>query len=243
MKFKGFVRKLKSGKAMLAVLIDPDKFNPELIKLADKNRVNCFLVGGSELKSGDVQKTIKTIKQLSRIPVFLFPGDENQLCALADGLLLLSLLSGRKAEYLIEKHIQAAPLIKKMKLPHLPVAYLLVGSNAASATAKVTGTSPLKTAQRKYIVDTALAAQQLGFGAVYLEAGSGAAKPVTANLVRLIKKNVSLPLIVGGGINSAARVEAAIEAGADMVVVGNALEQNMHLLPSICKALDAVKKQ
>src|SRR5690349_21437147 len=117
MKFKKIIKKLKASRSpMLAVLIDPDKFNPLLVKLANDCKVACFLVGGSKLEKGDVSNTISKIKQISKIPVVLFPGDETQLSSKADGLLLLSLLSGRNPDYLIEKHITAAPIIKKMKL-------------------------------------------------------------------------------------------------------------------------------
>src|SRR4051812_21166192 len=120
MKFSTLTRKFKSGRALLAVLVDPDKFNRDLIALSDKHKVDCFLVGGSRLEGGDVKKTVRAIKAITDIPVVLFPGDETQLSPQADGLLLLSLLSGRNPDYLIEKHIKAAPLIKKMNLPHLP---------------------------------------------------------------------------------------------------------------------------
>jgi phosphoglycerol geranylgeranyltransferase len=233
MKFSKLVRKLGSGKPMLAVLIDPDKFNRQLISLANECRVHCFLVGGSALKTGDVSKTVRAIKRISKIPVVLFPGDETQLCAQADGLLLLSLLSGRNPDYLIEKHITAAPIIKKMKLKHLSTAYLLIDGGKASATQKVTGTKPLDPGNRSYIINTAIAAEQLGFKALYLEAGSGALRSVNPKLLRDIKKNCTLPVIVGGGIDSAERVMSAISAGANMVVVGNALEKDAELLRSI----------
>src|SRR4051812_40238340 len=115
MNFNSFIKKLNGRRAMLAVLVDPDKFNPELIRLSRGSKVSCFLVGGSKLEKGSVEHTVKAIKKISDLPVIIFPGDENQLSSKADGILLLSLLSGRNPEYLIEKHVRAAPLIKKMK--------------------------------------------------------------------------------------------------------------------------------
>lgn len=231
MNFKTLIRKIKgSKKAFLAVLIDPDKYNPELIHIADKSKVSCFLVGGSRLENSDVGKTVKAIKKISSIPVILFPGDETQLCREADGLLLLSLLSGRNPDYLIEKHIRAAPLIKKMKLNYLSTAYLLIDGGKESVTQQVTKTQPLDPGNSSYIINTALAAEQLGFQAIYLEAGSGAAKNIAPGLIRSIRKEVSLPLIVGGGIDSPAKVEQAKKAGADLIVVGNALEKDVYLL-------------
>lgn len=234
MKFRSLIRRLVKGPPVLAVLVDPDKYNEQVIRLASASGVSCFLVGGSELTNGNADKTVRLIKMISDLPVLLFPGDETQLSPKADGLLLLSLLSGRNPDYLIEKHIKAAPVIKKMKLAHLPTAYLLIGEGR-SQTQKITGTRPLSATDSAKIKNTALAAEQLGFRAVYLEAGSGSSSPVRPALIRLIKKNVSLPVIVGGGINTSRKVADAVRAGADMVVIGNALETNSALLPELGK--------
>lgn len=231
MNFKELVKKLNSArKPLLAVLIDPDKYNPELVLLANKSKVSCFLVGGSKLEKGDIHKTISSIKKISAIPVVLFPGDETQLSKQADGLLLLSLLSGRNPDYLIEKHIKAAPVIKKMKLEYLSTAYLLIDGGKASVTQEVTETTPLNPTNKTYIVNTAMAAEQLGFKAVYLEAGSGASKNIGTSLIKSIKKEIGIPLIVGGGIDSSKKIRDAIGAGANMIVIGNALEKNVYLL-------------
>lgn len=238
MKFETLISKLnKANKPLLAVLVDPDKFNPELIKLADSTKVACFLVGGSKLEKGDTTKTIKAIKRLCKIPVVLFPGDETQLSKEADGLLLLSLLSGRNPDYLIEKHISAAPIIKKMKLPYLSTAYLLIDGGKTSTTQKVTNTQPLNPNNKSYIVNTAIAAEQLGFKALYLEAGSGAKNSISNALIKKVKQQVSIPVIVGGGIDSAKKVKEMIGSGANMIVVGNALEKNVYLLAEISLCL------
>lgn len=234
MKFKKLIKKLGKGKRpLLAVLIDPDKFNPDLIKLAENCSVDCFLLGGSKLVKGEVPETIRQIKKLSDIPVVLFPGDETQLSEKADGLLLLSLLSGRNPDYLIGKHIRAAPLIRSMRLKHLSTAYLLISGGKTSETEKVTRTKPLNSKDEVEIVNTAMAAEQLGFKAIYLEAGSGARNTVADTLVSKIKSTVDLPLIVGGGIDSAEKTQSLIDAGANMIVVGNALEKNVYLLTQI----------
>jgi phosphoglycerol geranylgeranyltransferase len=243
MKFSTLTRKLKGKKTLLAVLVDPDKYNHALVELADRQGVDCFLVGGSLLENGDIKRTVRSIKSRTDIPVILFPGDETQLSGHADGMLLLSLLSGRNPDYLIEKHIRAAPLIRKMKLPHLPTAYLLIGGRKASTTQKVTRTRPLDPGSARYILNTALAAEQLGFKAIYLEAGSGADQPVSFSLIRLLKKNVSLPLIVGGGLTSPDRIDKAVRAGANMVVVGNVLEKDIHLLPPLREAVSKANKK
>ena len=227
MKFKELIKKLNTAKKpLLAVLIDPDKFNEDLIHLANKSKVACFLVGGSELKKDDVTKTILAIKKSSKIPVILFPGNETQLSKAAYGLLLLSLLSGKNPDYLISKHITAAPIIKKMKLAHLPTAYLLINGGKTSTTERVTGTTPLNPKNATHIINTALAAEQLGFKAVYLEAGSGAKKPVPLEMIKMVAQKIAIPLIVGGGINSKTGIEAAFANGADLVVIGTAFDNN-----------------
>ncbi len=233
MKFKRLIKELNKGKPLLAVLVDPDKFNPELIRLAANHHVSCFLVGGSKLHSGDMTQTINDIRKISDVPIILFPGDESQLSKKADGLLLLSLLSGRNPDYLIEKHIKAAPVIKKMKLRYLSTAYLLIDGGTVSTTQKVTKTKPLDPDNQDYIVNTAIAAEQLGFKAVYLEAGSGAKTNIPTALVKRVKKQVDIPVIIGGGIDSKQKTMQAIKAGANMIVVGNALEKNVYLLNEI----------
>lgn len=218
---------------MLAVLVDPDKYNKKLIELADQNNVGCFLVGGSKLKINNVKQIVDQIKKISKAPVILFPGDETQLVKNADGLLLLSLLSGRNPEYLIEKHVKAAPIIKRLKLQHIPTAYLLINGGKASTTQKITKTIPLNPKNSERIKNTSIAGEQLGFKAIYLEAGSGAKNNVPATLVKKIKQTVSIPLIIGGGIDSKAKAQQVIKAGANMVVVGNALEKNIYLIEKI----------
>lgn len=228
MRLESFIQK---NACKLAVLIDPDKFDSRLIAIANKCHIDCFLVGGSGSLKRSVNSVVKAIKKQSTLPVILFPGNEHQLSLHADGLLLLSLLSGRNPEYLIAKHVRAAPKIKKMQLPFLPTAYLLIGGGTESTTQKVTQTQALT--QPKEILNTALAAQQLGFKAIYLEAGSGASKNISTALIKRIRKEIDLPLIVGGGINSLQKAKKIKEAGANLIVIGNALEKNPDLLFNI----------
>lgn len=235
MKFDALIKKLngKNKKSLLAVLIDPDKYNPELVLMANTCKVSCFLVGGSLLEKGNIQKTVVAIKKISKIPVILFPGDETQLCKEADGLFLPSLVSGRNSDYLIGKQILMAPIIKKMHLPSVPMAYLLLQGNSVSSTQRVTGTQPLGVQQKTKIIHTAQATELLGFKLIYLEAGSGAKTGVPASIIRAVKQAVSLPIIIGGGINNKEKAALALKAGADLVVVGNALEKDVYLLTKI----------
>ena len=223
-------------KAQLVILIDPDKFNPTLIDLADKSHVSFFLVGGSTLKKNNISKIVSQIKKRSKKPVIIFPGNEKQICKNADGILLLSLISGRNPEFLIGKHVKAAVSIKKNKLKTLPVGYILVDGNKISATQKITKTKAIHPSNIKLIVATAIAGELLGLKAIYLEAGSGAKREVNSGIIKQVKNNIHLPLFVGGGIDSFKKAKQIIKAGANFVVVGNALEKNLYLLPEIEKA-------
>ncbi len=230
MKFDKLIHKRSSS---LAVLVDPDKFDKGLIKLLKKSSVSFILVGGSKLKRNNLKETVKAIKKITKIPVILFPGDESQLCKEADGVFILSLLSGRNPDYLIEKQVRAAQKIKELKLKTFPVAYILVDTGSKSVTQKVSKTKPLKGDQK--ILDTMLAAEQLGFKAVYLEAGSGAKQQVNSALIKKASQTISIPLIVGGGVGSASGAKKAKSSGANVVVVGNALEKNKLLIHALSK--------
>lgn len=223
----------KNYRPKFAVLIDPDKFNEKVITLSNQTFIDFFLVGGSVLqKNSSVHKTISKIKKLSKKPVIIFPGDENQISPLADGILLLSLVSGRNPDYLIEKQVKAAPVIQKYKLPFLPTAYLLIDGNFESTTSKVTHTIPLS--QNKNIIyNHCLASAMLGMQAIYLEAGSGAKKTIKPEIIKYIKSKLSLPLIVGGGINSIKHIQQYITTPVDCLVIGNTLEKNPLFLSEI----------
>ena len=224
----------KKNRPQLAVLIDPDKFNLDLIKLANTCHVHYFFVGGSKLTNGNIEKTISSIKKHSKIPVVIFPGDEKQLSAKADAVLFLSLLSGRNPEYLIGKQVLAAPFIKKKKIECISTAYILVEGNKKSTTQKVTNTIPLNNTTT--IINTAIAAELLGFKTIYLEAGSGAKTSINTTLIKKVKQNIQVPLLVGGGITNVIKAQQAIQSGADIIVVGNALEENIHLLTQLSLA-------
>ncbi|HRG01243.1 MAG TPA: geranylgeranylglyceryl/heptaprenylglyceryl phosphate synthase [Bacteroidia bacterium] len=223
----------KTTHTQLIILIDPDKYNTELIKMANHCRVNYIFVGGSVLQKNNFEKTIKSIKSLTKIPVIIFPGDETQISKYADGILILSLLSGRNAEYLVGKHIKAASKIKASKLKPIPTGYILVAGDNTSTTQKVTKTKPLVT--KKEITETAIAGELLGKQLIYLEAGSGAKKALNTSVIKDVKKQITIPLIVGGGINSVSKAKKIIDCNPDYIVIGNALEINPNLLMDINK--------
>lgn len=225
----------KQRQTALVILVDPDKFNPELIKLAEKGKTKFFLVGGSKLKKNNTGKIISQIKKISNKPVILFPGDETQISNNADGLLMLSLISGRNPEYLIGKHVKAAAKIKKNKLSSWPTGYILIEGKNISATQKVTSTKGISPSKTKTILNTALAGELLGMKSIYLEAGSGAVKTIQGRLIKLMKQNLTIPLFVGGGIDSVVKAGKIMEAKPDYMVIGNALEKNIYLLTEIEK--------
>ena len=180
------------------------------------------------LKANSIGKTIKSIKSITQIPVIIFPGDFSQLSNLADAILIPSLLSGRNTEYLIGKHVKAASKLKASKLTTIPIGYILVGGGNNSTTQKITKTKPLITT--KEIVNTAIAGELLGKSLIYLEAGSGAKKTVLINSIIAVKKQISIPLIVGGGIDSVVKAKKILNSNPDYIVVGNALEKTPNLL-------------
>lgn len=224
----------KIDRPKIAVLIDPDKFNKDVVILADQLFVDFFLVGGSYLEKNNVHYTIAQIKKYSNKPVIIFPGDEHQISKLADGILFLSLVSGRNPEYLIEKQIKAAPKIQRYNLPFLPTAYLLIDGKHISTTQKITGTSSLPQ-HKKIIHDTCLASVMLGMQAIYLEAGSGAKKSIRPDIVTHIKAAIPVPLILGGGISSISVLEQYVNTKVDSLVIGNVLEKNPLFLSEIQK--------
>lgn len=223
----------KTTHTQLIILIDPDKYNPELIKIANDCKVAYIFVGGSLLKNNSFEKTVKSIKSLTEIPVIIFPGDETQVSKYADGILILSLLSGRNPEYLIGKHVKAAAKIKSSKILTIPVGYILIDGAKKSTTQKITRTKPLINA--KEIIDTAIAGELLGKQLIYLEAGSGASKPLNTLLIKKVKKSISIPLIVGGGIDSVIKAKNIIASNPDYIVVGNAFEKKPELIIEINK--------
>ena len=224
----------KTPHTRLIILIDPDKYNPELLTIANRSRVAYIFYGGSSLKKNNFQKVLKDIKSRTSIPVLIFPGDEKQVSPLADGILMLSLLSGRNAEYLIGKHVSAASRIRAANIPVLPTAYILVDGGKPSTTQKITGTTPLK--YKKDILNTVMAGELLGKKLIYLEAGSGARKPLNHRLIASVREHTSLPVIIGGGIDNLRKAALLIAAKPDYIVVGNVLEEN----PSFLKELNSL---
>lgn len=220
----------KQGKKLLAVLIDPEKIEiqniPAFFEKVHQSITTHIFVGGSTDKYNQTENVVTEIKKRTHLPVILFPGDVSQITQKADGILFLSLISGRNPEYLIEQQIKAVPFLKQSKLEILPTGYILIDGNTATATQKVSNTKPISQANLELILNTALAGEFSGKKLIYLEAGSGARVPVDENIITLLKKELDIPLIVGGGIRSKQQLENALNAGADLVVIGTAFEND-----------------
>jgi len=214
-------------KKLLAILIDPDKFIEAETKFylekLPKQTTHIF-VGGSTVENFETGKTVKAIKAETDLPVLLFPGDYSQITETADALLFLSLLSGRNPEYLIEQQVKSVDKLKNSKLEIIPTAYILIDGGKECAVQRVSGTKPIPQSEVTSVVNTALAGQFLGKKLIYLEAGSGADFPVSEEIIAEVKKAVSIPLVVGGGIRSLEQKENAYKAGADMIVMGTQFE-------------------
>ena len=215
---------------LLAVLIDPDKMDIEMVsdffKKINKSKATHIFVGGSIVEKGDTHALVSKIKQCTNLPVALFPGDESQITDSADAILFLSLISGRNPEYLIGKHVDAVSKLKSINLEVIPTGYILIENGKETAVQKVTDTKPMSRTNIQHIVNTAKAGELLGMKLIYLEAGSGAMKPVNNEIISAVKLDIDIPLIVGGGIRTKEQLINTYDSGADLVVIGTALEED-----------------
>lgn len=228
--YKNILQAISNNKKLLAVLIDPDKMDleriPNFIEKVNKSIATHIFVGGSEVAEELTELVVKTIKEHTDLPIVLFPGDVTQITNKADALLFLSLISGRNSDYLIGKHVQAVSKLRISNLEIIPTGYILVENGKQTAVQRVTETQPLQNGNIQLIVDTAKAGELLGMKLIYLEAGSGALNPIPTEIIRNVKENIYVPLIVGGGIRSSKQLEQAYQAGADLVVIGTAFEDD-----------------
>ncbi len=237
--YQNILDAIVKGEKLFAVLIDPDKFQLEntegFIEKVNTSITTHIFVGGSTVDENATEILVETIKKHTDLPVVLFPGDVSQITENADALLFLSLLSGRNPEYLIGKHIEAVSKLRDTDLEVIPTGYILIESGVKTAVSKVTGTSAMSRTQVQPIVDTARAGQFLGMSLIYLEAGSGAKQPLTNEIIKAVKSELKIPLIVGGGLKTKSQIENAYSAGADLVVVGTAFEEDEGLFDKLLK--------
>lgn len=225
------------GNKLLAVLIDPDKFQLknalQFIDKVNESVITHIFVGGSEVGQNVTQQLVEVIKMLTDLPIVLFPGDVTQISKDADAILFLSLLSGRNADYLIDKQVQAVPLLEKTQLEVISTGYILIESGKTTAVQRVTNTLPLNRTDVDAITNTAKAGELLGKKLIYLEAGSGATYEVPVEVIASVKNKIDIPLIVGGGIRSKSQIENAFIAGADLVVIGTAFEEDQQFFEQL----------
>jgi phosphoglycerol geranylgeranyltransferase len=224
------------GRKLFALLIDPENQEGNklsaILDLAVESEVDLILVGGS-LTSKPVDEAVVRIKSHARCPVILFPGNLLQLSDKADGILLLSLLSGRNPEYLIGNHVLASMYLKRSGIEIIPTGYLLIDGHRLSSVEYVSNTRPIPAGKADIIVATALAGEQLGLRLIYLEAGSGADTRIREDVVAQVRENISIPLLIGGGIKTPEDIRTLYKSGADGVVVGSAIEADYTILPSL----------
>ncbi|SIT89591.1 geranylgeranylglyceryl/heptaprenylglyceryl phosphate synthase [Pontibacter indicus] len=225
------------GRKHFAVLIDPDNLDEasclNLLSLSETHQVDFFFVGGSLITTDNQAAIIRLIKENSAIPVILFPSNSLHIDKQADGILLLSLISGRNADFLIGQHVLSAPILKASELQVYPTGYMLVDTGRQTTASYMSGTTPIPYDKPAIAACTAMAGELLGLRYIYLDGGSGALHPVSPDMIRAVRQSVEVPIIVGGGIDTAAKAKAALEAGADVLVVGNHIEKNPGFLAEV----------
>ena len=242
--YQHFVKNKQQGKKCLAVLIDPDKVDNEkieqLVNLATSSNVDYFFVGGSLIISNHLDECIQQIKSLCNIPVLLFPGSPAQISKYADALLYLSLVSGRNPELLIGQHVISAPFVKKSGLEIMPTGYMLIDGGAPTTASYISNATPIPSDKSEIALCTAMASEMLGMKLIYMDAGSGAKRAITESMIEMVAQNIEAPLIVGGGILDPEKAYRNCKAGADVIVVGNAIEKNPDLIREMAAAIHSV---
>jgi phosphoglycerol geranylgeranyltransferase len=232
--------KLTANQKMLAVLIDPDSTNLQKLQqtctLCNQEKVDLILVGGSLITNGFWDNCIETIKSLTNIPVVLFPGNILQVHPKADAILFLSMISGRNPDLLIGKHVLAAPGLKKSNVEVIPTGYMIVDGGNITSVMYMSNTTPIPHNKSNIAACTALAGEMLGLRVIYMDSGSGAKLPISEQMIAEVRNTVKTPIFVGGGIKSSENALKAWQAGANVVVVGNAIEENPNLILELIEA-------
>ena len=242
--YHSFSERKRTGKKSFAVLIDPDKVNDQsiaqLIELSISSKVDYFFVGGSLVVSNYLDQCLQLIRKSCSIPTVLFPGSPSQVSKYADALLYLSLISGRNAELLIGQHVVSAPMVKKSGLEVMSTGYMVVDGGAPTTVSYISNSSPLPSDKSEIAVCTALAGEMLGMKLIYMDAGSGAKNPISENMILKVAQSISVPLIIGGGIVDPEKAYLNCKAGADVIVVGNAIEKDSSLIREMADAVHSI---
>jgi phosphoglycerol geranylgeranyltransferase len=242
--YQSLTDRKRQSKKSFAVLIDPDKVNDssvgELIQLSLDAQVDYFLVGGSLVISSYLDECVQLIKRSCHIPVILFPGSPSQVSKYADALLYLSLISGRNPELLIGQHVISAPQVKKSGLEIMSTGYMVIDGGAPTTVSYISNASPLPSDKNEIAMCTAMAGEMLGMKLIYMDAGSGAKRAISETMIQKVSSCIDVPLIVGGGITTAEKAYLNCKAGADVIVVGNAIEKDASLIKEIAAAIHSV---
>ena len=227
--------------ACYVILIDPDRKNDdsiyEQVEIANRSAVDAIFVGGSLMMDGKSKDRVEKIKRLSNIPIILFPGGVNQISAQYNAILFLSLLSGRNPHYLIGEQVISAPIIKDLNLETIPTGYILLDAGTVTSVEFMSGTRPIPMDKKDIVVSHALAGQYLGMELIYLEAGSGAKRSVSKEIIEVVTDAVDIPIIVGGGITTPSLAETIVKAGASIIVTGTAIEKNSNCMEEFANAV------
>ena len=230
--FNNILESKSENKRLLAILLDPDKLDLDsidaLILKINQSPATHIFVGGSSFDGNHLDEIIIRLKSKIKLPILLFPGNPTQISAEADGILFLQLLSGRNPDYLVEHQINAVPILEKTNLEIISTGYILIESGAETAVERVSRTKPLSKNNSEYIAQTAKAGELIGNKLIYLEAGSGALNAVSSEIIKCVSARITVPLLVGGGIRSKKQIDDAYSAGADLVVIGTAFENDLN---------------
>ena len=242
--YQSLLEKKKNGQKSFAILIDPDKVSvaslTALVDLAIKAKADYFFVGGSLVVSDNLDTCVLTIKQQCSTPIILFPGSPSQISKHADALLYLSLISGRNADLLIGQHVISAPFVKKSGLEIISTGYMVIDGGAPTTVSYISNATPIPADKADIALCTAMAGEMLGKKIIYMDAGSGAKKAISEEMISSVAGNIDVPLIVGGGIRDAEKAYLNCKAGADVIVIGNAIEKDPSLINEMAAAIHSV---
>jgi len=242
--YNQLTEKKSKGHKSFTVLIDPDKVDgtkiDKLVSLSVDAKVDYFFVGGSLVISNYLDECIQHIKSACNIPVILFPGAPSQVSKYADALLYLSLISGRNAELLIGQHVISAPFVKQSGLEIMPTGYMVIDGGAPTTVSYISNASPIPADKNEIAMCTAMAGEMLGMKIIYMDSGSGAKRSITETMIEKVASHIEVPLIVGGGITDPEKAYRNCKSGADVIVVGNAIEKDTSLIKEMSDAVHSV---
>jgi phosphoglycerol geranylgeranyltransferase len=243
--YKSLIEFRSLQKKAFAVLIDPDKVSilqvANIATLCNQALVDYVFIGGSLMVSQHLDECIQSFKANSDIPVILFPGSPSQVSRYADALFYLSLISGRNAELLIGAHVVSAPMVKASGLEIISTGYMVIDGGSATTVSYMSHSAPIPHDKDDIAICTAMAGEMQGKHVLYMDAGSGAKRPISESMIQRVSSSISIPLIVGGGITEPEKAYLNCQAGADIIVVGNAIEKDVSLIKEISSAVHQVR--